>query len=392
MTRTLGDGAACLKGRTIRARERSRLTLCLLAAVVGLLGCTPRAVAPAPTAPRYVFSWPFIDTAGLAPRGGTSHGEPVSLAATPAAPWTALQADGLTDVERDRAAILAMAGDFRTSFDFLETVVFAPPYTPARPYRSWGTERVYVIEDRGDFIALQHILVMFVTDDAGQRQGPFVQKHWRQDWQYEPRTVFEYLGHRRWRRRTLAANTRQGRWSQSVYQVDDTPRYASLGRWQHAPSFSSWTSDRTDRPLPRREHTVRKDYDLLRSVNRHTVLPSGWVHEQDNLKQAQAETSHAAAATKAREIGVNRYERIREFDFSAGDAYWRATQPLWTEVRRAWDERIEAESTLRIATTCDDSPVFMELFRYAQRFEGDDPPLADDTRAFVRQLLECIIS
>jgi len=365
---------------------------CLLLATIGSLGCAPRTAARETMEPRYVFAWPFVDTAALAPRGGTSRGTTVTLATVPSASWTALQREGLSAFERDRAAILAMTGDFRTSFDFLETVVFTSPYEPAQPYRSWGTERVFVVEDRGDFIALQHILVMFVIDAEGERQGPFVQKHWRQDWRYEPRTVLEYVGHRRWQRRPMDEDTRRNVWSQSVYQVDDTPRYASLGRWQHEPSFSSWTSARTGRPLPRREHTVRKDYDLLTSVHRHTIVPGGWVHEQDNLKQLLARTPDTPATTKAREVGVNRYEHIRDFDFTASDDYWRATSPLWREVRRAWAARIDASSTLQIATTCDDTPVFMELFRYAQRFESGDPPSEAATRIFVDELLDCVVS
>lgn len=379
--------------RAVRLAARAVAAFCLLAAAIGPLGCMAHKTVPQTTAPRYVFAWPFVDpdTVDLSPRGGTTRGTRVTLAAAPSAQWTAVRADGLSAFERDRAAILAMAGDFRTSFDFLETVIFAPPYEPAQPYRSWATERIYVVEDRGGFIALQHILVMFLVDADGQRQGPFVQKHWRQDWQYEPRSVFAYLGRRQWQRRTVDADARRGHWSQSVYQVDDTPRYASLGRWQHGPSFSSWTGAQTARPLPRREHSVRKDYDVLASVNRHTIVPSGWVHEQDNLKQVLADARGAPATTKAREIGVNRYDRIRDFDFSAGDAYWRATAPLWTQVRQAWTTRIEAGKTLRIATTCNATPVFIELFGYARQFEDGDAPSRESTRVFVDDLLDCIV-
>ena len=114
---------------------RALAAVCLIAAVTGALGCAPRRTASEATTPPYVFAWPFIDSASLGLRGGTTVGAPVTLAAVPSAAWTALRAEGLTAFERDRAAILAMAGDFRTSFDFLETVVFTPPFEPAQPYR-----------------------------------------------------------------------------------------------------------------------------------------------------------------------------------------------------------------------------------------------------------------
>src|SRR2546429_1877602 len=98
-----------------------------------------------------------------------------------------------------------------------------------------------------------------------------VTKHWRQDWQYEPRQIIEYQGWNRWQRRTLARKQTANEWSQTVYQVDESPRYASLGRWEHSASFSSWISGETWRPLPRREWSVRQDYQVLLGTNRHTI-------------------------------------------------------------------------------------------------------------------------
>ena len=42
----------------------------------------------------------------------------------------------------DRAAILAMAGEFRVTFQFQETVAVAPGYELHEPYRSGATEFV----------------------------------------------------------------------------------------------------------------------------------------------------------------------------------------------------------------------------------------------------------
>ncbi len=361
--------------------------------ITGLLAATLSGCAasrPESSAPRYVFAWPFLETSDMAPRGGTTTGEEVRIATGPSRAWKTLQQPGLSQLERDRAAILAMAGDYRASFDFLETVVFEPPHEPAVPYRSWGTERVYVVEDRGDEISLQHVLEMVFIDEDGNRQGPVVQKHWRQDWVYEPESVHEYVGRRRWKRRPVGTQERRGAWSQSVYQVDDTPRYASVGRWEHDASASVWTGSETGRPLPRRESSVRDDYDLLVAVNRHTILPNGWTHEEDNLKTVLGPSRGEPSTAKAREIGLNRYERLVDFDFDAADAYWEATGPLWAEVRLQWREKLAASPELGVATSCDGTPVFVSLFTYGRKFQEGSPPPPAEMRDYVATLIDCI--
>ena len=92
--------------------------------------------------PRYIFSWP-LDGNTLKPRGGSTRGAPVTLDREPSTAWKALQAPGLTAQERDRRAILAMAGSYRVSFDFLEVASYSAPTKPLGPYQSWGTEKVY---------------------------------------------------------------------------------------------------------------------------------------------------------------------------------------------------------------------------------------------------------
>lgn len=158
---------------------------------------------------RYTFSWP-LDTTERKPRGGMSKGAPVKLAVSPAREWVALQAPGLTQFERDRRAILAMTGTYRVTFDFLEVVPFVAGQE-RRPYQSWGTEKVYVDRDAGGTISLVHILEMRVLNDDGSISEPMVTKHWRQDWQYEPKHIVEYQGRERWQRRAVTAKEAKGR-------------------------------------------------------------------------------------------------------------------------------------------------------------------------------------
>lgn len=60
---------------------------------------------------------------------------------------------------QDRADILAMAGDYKVSFDIKETTSWRADYTPLKGEVSGGHESVRVIKDTGDEIILQHILV-----------------------------------------------------------------------------------------------------------------------------------------------------------------------------------------------------------------------------------------
>ncbi len=341
----------------------------------------------------YVFAWPDYPEPSVSLRGGTTTGAPVSLAREPDPAWTALQASGRSAPERDRAAIRALAGDYRVQFDFLETIVFQGD-RPAQPYRSWGTERVYLLRDEPGFVSLQHILVMYVVDEQGETQGPFVQKHWRQDWRYEPERIFVYDGHGQWSWESIAVSEAEGRWSQTVYQVDDTPRYTLLGSWAHRPEQSVWTSGERWRPLPRRERTVRDDYDVLEGTNRITVQPTGWVHEQDNLKLAIDRPGRPAQGERpvAREIGVARYERLDAFDFSAGDLYWERTRGYWRIVREAWSERLRDGSAVEIAQKCGDEPLFSLLFGLAMQVEEGRGGDEDSLRRDVEEQLDCVVN
>ena len=177
---------------------------------------------------------------------------------------------------------------------------------------------------------------------------------------------------------------RRGAWTQSVLQVDDSPRYAARGRWQHAGGVSSWISDETWRPLPRREFSVRKDYDVLVGTNRHTITPQGWVQEENNLKLAMNERRYLA-----REYGVARYDRIRDYDFGAGEKYYARTEPFWAEVRAAWRELGEAQARFSTRAPVDQAQLFVPFFDYAQKLvDGDGAFDRDAARAFIRRTLQ----
>lgn len=263
------------------------------------------------------------------------------------------------DFERDRRAILAMAGEFRVGFSFDETLAFEPGYTPLEGKRSEAFELVEVIADRGGFVSLQHILVL------GDPKEPRIIKHWRQDWQYQPSQVLRYRGDQRWVPEAVDPESAGGAWSQTVYEVDDAPRYGGLGRWRHADGEVVWESDYVWRPLPRREHTTREDYQVMGAINRHVLTAEGWAHEQINTKLIVAEDG--SARPLVREQGINTYRRINDYDFSAGHEYWRKTQGYWAQVRALFDTVLWRPQGLHMKGTIDGSPRFAPSFALAER-------------------------
>jgi len=323
---------------------------------------------------RFTFSWPISDGCADKPRGGTSKGARVEFASEPRPECLELQEDGLSKFERDRRAILAIQGGYKVNFDFLETVGYSQDYEQDRPYQSWGTEYVYVIEDSEKFISLQHIMVMRFENEDGTVSEPMVMKHWRQDWTYEDNALLEYSHDREWRTKKLNDSDVKGSWSQAVFQVDDSPRYESLGVWEHNGSFSSWISQKTRRPLPRREYSVRSDYDLLEGFNRHTVTNKGWVQEEENWKLVVTDKGipDQEFPYVAKEEGLARYSEIKDFDFSEGDKYLESTQFVWNTVRDRWRQIITESESISLHESVDGKPMFMPLFSLASQFSNGE--------------------
>lgn len=321
---------------------------------------------------RFTFSWPYSDNDGMKPRGGVTEGAPVTLDKSPSPGWLSVMEPGVTKYERDRRAILSMAGTYRVTFNFIETVPLRSDYKVDRPYQSWATEYIEVIEDTGDFISLQHILIMYFVDENGKTEGPVVAKHWRQDWTYEDTEILEFKGNNTWRKIKVPGTESRGKWSQAVFQVDDTPRYEALGEWTYAGNYPSWTSSGTWRPLPRREFSVRDDYNVLDSINRVVITPVGWVHEQENLKLVVDDNGNPSGNNPylVKEIGVNRYENIKEFDSKAAVDYWNRTAPFWSDVRKSWTEVISNNSPLKLSSSYDDKKLYEYLFEYADNIEA----------------------
>ena len=292
----------------------------------------------------------FAAVIALAGCASTPRSTDAAPAATPAA------ADVAPDA--DRKAILAMLGEYEVDFDFNETVVLKAGYERKPAMHSGANEVVILVEDAGDRIVLQHLLV--------SKDG-HVTKHWRQDWHWQAATRFEFSEDQTWRVRPIAADLTRGAWTQCVFEVSDAPRYCGTGKWNHRYGTATWTSDRSWRPLPRREYTTRSDYNAMNVENRHTIVPEGWTHEQDNTKTVR--NADGTSSTVVREFGFNDYRKVSDFDFGPAIRDWAATKDYWARVRAEWDARFAAGQGVHLKTKVDGMPIIMATFTQAGEVE-----------------------
>jgi len=272
---------------------------------------------------------------------------------------------------KDREAILAMVGEFDVTFNFKETVPLETGYQPTKAKEDQAKEVVVLVEDGEDRIVLQHLLLV---------GGSQVIKHWRQDWIYEASHRFTFSDELTWDYEEIPDALTKGAWTQCVYGVVDTPRYCGTGQWNHRYGNATWTSDRTWRPLPRRDYTIRDDYTALNVENRHTITPDGWTHEQDNTKVVR--NLDQRSQSLVREFGFNHYRQTDSVDFSPAYSYWENTKDFWALVRDRWQTALET-GQIMVDTTIDGEPIIGELFQLAEDY-------ANNERSDIKESVEII--
>lgn len=313
-------------------------------------------------------------TAGCATTSGPAIGNDAVSYEYVQNPHFAKIAETDAKVDKDRLAILAMQGDYRVDFHFQETVALAAGYEHRDDKTTGGFEYVVVVENEPGEIILQHILVS---------PGGGVIKHWRQDWTFEAEERFEFVADQTWEMRPLSPEERAGSWTQCVFEVSDAPRYCGTGQWNHRYGVSTWTSDRSWRPLPRREYTKRDDYNALNVENRHTVTSNGWTHEQDNTKTIR--DGRETVATLVREFGFNDYRNISGYDFAPAKEYWGRTSDYWAAVRDAWQRRLNLGKALVLNTEIDGMPLISGTFEQAAN-------AGNTSTAAEREAIEALLS
>lgn len=264
-----------------------------------------------------------------------------------------LQGQGLKD--QDRKAIKSMCGCYEVSFEYAETFSPIEGYEKKPGYRASALEWVELLEDGENRISLQHVLV--VNDSTAI-------KHWRQDWEYESPASFAFVGDNTWDFHQTPSPNLRGTWTQKVYQVDDSPRYAGSATWIHADGKHYW-ENATPSPLPRREYTKRSDYNVMVRGNRHEITEYGWVHEQDNEKIIR-ETDQKDQLI-AQEKGWNIYRKVDDAQCALARTWWQENHPFWDEVRAAWDTLYQREGQLNLAREVDGKPLYVHLSQLEEK-------------------------
>jgi len=252
--------------------------------------------------------------------------------------------------EKDRKAIKSLAGFYEVNFNYAETTAPDTAYKFSKPYESHGSEWAEIIVDEPKRIVIQHILAINDTT---------VIKHWRQDWTYEDPEIMLYTQDNAWKKVKLNPADIKGKWTQKVYQVDDSPRYQGFGTWSHVGGHDSWQSE-TDSPLPRRESTVRKDYNVLNRGSRITITKDGWMFEQDNKKIVRTPNGDKLLAV---EKGYEEFSKIEPKVFAYAQKWWASQHAYWADVRNVWSDVIKSNSTsLKVDTKAGGKLLYETLF------------------------------
>lgn len=258
---------------------------------------------------------------------------------------------------KDVNAILSMCGCYDITFEFAETFSSDTAYEFHENYTASATEWVEAVEVEKGHISLQHLLTM----------GDYVVKHWRQDWDYQPERTLQYVQDRTWEMESMDKSATKKHWAQSVYQVDDSPRYCGTGTWVHMGDQHYWESE-SRRPLPRREYTKRSDYQVMDGLNRHEIMADGWVHEQDNRKVQFLEDGENVLVE---EKGRNTYRRVPDENCQASIDYWARNAAFWDGVRDHWKQVFSANNTINMRSKVDSKRLYEWLFDLPETGAGD---------------------
>src|SRR3546814_58651 len=103
-------------------------------------------------------------------------------------------------------------------------------------------------------------------------------------------------------------------------------------------------------------------------INRHTITPNGWTHEQFNTKVLRK--PDGSQVELAREFGFNDYQKVDDIDFQPAYDYWKATSGFWAQVRARWDGFLSQPPGVYMKTRIDGMAMIMPLFEQAEAVQG----------------------
>ena len=235
-------------------------------------------------------------------------------------------------LKKDTNAIMKMCGCFEVTFNFSETINLnnRENYKPSQDYQTSPVYELAIpIKQDKNHISIQHIL------QVGDDNYRSIVKHWRQDWIYQNKNLYIYEKDNKWNYKKLNKSNYKGQWTQKVYQVDDSPRYEGSSSWVHVDGKSFWENT-TPAPLPRREFSKRKDYNVLLRSNRHEITNYGWFHGQNNEKVDRINSIEEEVL--AFEVGYNYYKRVANDKCKYAKEWWLENEKKWEIVRNIWAE------------------------------------------------------
>ncbi|MEI6947166.1 DUF6607 family protein [Paraflavisolibacter sp. H34] len=256
-----------------------------------------------------------------------------------------------------RENIDKLCGCFDVEFKYAET--FAPdPNYKFHPREQMGARELALpIEASARRVVIQHLLIL---DDTT------VIKHWREDWEFEQPYLWKYEGAKKWVRQQLLPAAYKGRWTQTVWEVDDAPRYQGISEWVATDGKVFWQST-VAAPLPRREYTVRNDYDILRRGNRLVLTDSGWTHEQDNDKiRRQSGGDHVIAQEK----GYNIYTRANKEKCAYALQWWQQHSAFWGLVRTEWQQLLTGGNRVSLQAKVDNKVLHQHLDELSDQYNN----------------------
>jgi hypothetical protein len=280
----------------------------------------------------------------------------------------------------DRKVIDKFCGCFEVEFKYAET--FAPDIDykfHERDETSPVAELSLAIEQTDKKVVIQHLLL--VNDSI-------VVKHWREDWTYENPVIWKYTGERTWVKEILKPEQVKGKWTQTIWEVSDEPRYQGFSQFVNLDNRILWQST-TDAPLPRREYSVRNDYNILKRTNRMNITDSGYLHEQDNVKIIRKDGKDVVLVE---EKGLNSYKRIDNKSCSPALKYWEKNKGYWEKVRSAWEQQINSSTVIKLQQKVDGKFLHEYLMALAKDYSSKKVTEADIDQRIKAELGKFFIS
>lgn len=252
-------------------------------------------------------------------------------------------------LKEEQQAIKSLCGCYEVDFKYAETFAADTAYRFHPRYHADGLEWIVAEEVSDKKIVIQHLLI------AGEAM---IIKHWREDWEFGKNDWWLFNHDASWKHITGDEEKGKAQWTQTVWEVDDAPRYQGSSSWVHSNGKYYWENT-TDAPLPRREYTKRNDYNVMQRTNRIIITDTGWIHEQDNKKIVRKDG--VADIFLADEKGYNIYRKTDEAKCKSAVAWWQEHRQFWSAVRQSWEEAMKGKTDLHLTSRVDGKLLYEQL-------------------------------